>query len=355
MRKMLSELIALLPEAQCQGNGGAVITSITQDSRQVKKGSLFVCLPGSKVDGHDFAEKAVAAGAVALLADRPLTVAGAAVIVVPDVREAMGRIVPFFYDRPTEKLRLLGVTGTNGKTTTTYLLTAILEAAGYRVGLIGTIQSLIGDEKVPAKNTTPDVIELQELLWRMAEAGMDYVVMEVSSHALALNRVAGCEFDTAMFTNMTQDHLDFHKTFDEYAAAKARLFSLVSQGGSKTGKHAVINADDAACAIAEAVHAEKLAFLSDIEGVYKDKDDPSSLISELHVDEAQKLIDDGYVGGGMIPKLKNCIDAIEEGVNRVHILDGRIPHSLLLEIFTNKGIGTAILREDGEKYYNEHE
>ena len=116
-----------------------------------------------------------------------------------------------------------------------------------------------------------------------------------------------------------------------------------------------INADDAACAIAEAVHAEKLVFLSDIEGVYKDKDDPSSLISELHVHEAEKLISEGYVGGGMIPKLQNCIDAIEEGVNRVHILDGRIPHSLLLEIFTNKGIGTAILREDGEKYYDEHE
>ena len=116
-----------------------------------------------------------------------------------------------------------------------------------------------------------------------------------------------------------------------------------------------INADDAACAIAEAVHAEKLAFLSDIEGVYRDKDDPSSLISELHIQDARKLIEDGYVGGGMIPKLQNCIDAIEEGVNRVHILDGRIPHSLLLEIFTNKGIGTAILREDGEKYYHEHE
>ena len=116
-----------------------------------------------------------------------------------------------------------------------------------------------------------------------------------------------------------------------------------------------INADDAACAIAEAVHAEKLAFLSDIEGVYKDKDDSSSLISELHIQEARKLIEDGFVGGGMIPKLNNCIEAIEHGVNRVHILDGRIPHSLLLEIFTNKGIGTAILREDGEKYYNEHE
>ena len=116
-----------------------------------------------------------------------------------------------------------------------------------------------------------------------------------------------------------------------------------------------INADDAACAIAEAVNAEKLAFLSDIEGVYKDQNDPSTLISELHVQEAQALIADGYVGGGMIPKLQNCISAIENGVNRVHILDGRIPHSLMLEIFTNKGIGTAILREDGEKYYHEHE
>ena len=116
-----------------------------------------------------------------------------------------------------------------------------------------------------------------------------------------------------------------------------------------------INADDAACAIAKAVKAEKLAFLTDIEGVYKDPKDKDTLISELRVDEAENLISDGTVGGGMIPKLKNCIDAIEEGVNRVHILDGRIPHSLLLEIFTNKGIGTAILREDGEKYYNEHE
>lgn len=115
-----------------------------------------------------------------------------------------------------------------------------------------------------------------------------------------------------------------------------------------------INADDAACAIAEAVHAEKLVFLSDIEGVYKDQDKPETLISELHVNEAEALISEGYVGGGMIPKLRNCIDAIENGVNRVHIMDGRIPHSLLLEIFTNKGIGTAILREDGEKYYHEY-
>lgn len=114
-----------------------------------------------------------------------------------------------------------------------------------------------------------------------------------------------------------------------------------------------INADDAACAIASAMNAEKLAFLTDIEGVYKDPKDPASLISELHVHEAQKLITQGNVGGGMIPKLNNCINAIQEGVNRVHILDGRIPHSLLLEIFTNKGIGTAILREDEKRYYHE--
>lgn len=115
-----------------------------------------------------------------------------------------------------------------------------------------------------------------------------------------------------------------------------------------------INADDAACAIARAMKAEKLAFLTDIEGVYKDPDDPKTLISELRVDEAQQLMNDGYIGGGMLPKLQNCIDAIENGVSRVHILDGRIPHCLLLEIFTNKGIGTAILREDGEKYYHEN-
>ena len=116
-----------------------------------------------------------------------------------------------------------------------------------------------------------------------------------------------------------------------------------------------INADDAACAIARAMNAEKLAFLTDIEGVYKDPNDPSTLISELQISEAKEFIEKGYIGGGMLPKLNNCIDAIENGVSRVHILDGRIPHSLLLEIFTNKGIGTAILREDGEKYYHEHE
>ena len=114
-----------------------------------------------------------------------------------------------------------------------------------------------------------------------------------------------------------------------------------------------INADDAACAIAESVHAEKLAFLSDIEGVYKDQSDPETLISELHVHEAEELITEGYVGGGMIPKLKNCIDAIEQGVNRVHILDGRIPHCLLLEIFTNRGIGTAILDDEGSRFYDD--
>ena len=130
---------------------------------------------------------------------------------------------------------------------------------------------------------------------------------------------------------------------------------IAPTGVGANGETYNINADDAACAIARAVKAEKLAFLTDIEGVYKDPEDPSTLISELCVKEAEKLMTEGYIGGGMLPKLNNCIDAIRCGVSRVHILDGRIPHSLLLEIFTNKGIGTAILKDDGEKYYNEHE
>ena len=143
-------------------------------------------------------------------------------------------------------MRVVGITGTNGKTTTSYLVRAILRHAGRRVGLIGTIQAMIEDEVLPTSNTTPDIIVLQQMLAEMRTRGMDTVVMEVSSHALALGRVAGIEFDTAVFTNLTQDHLDFHKTMENYARAKAHLFELVSAPGAKEGKTAVLNADDAA-------------------------------------------------------------------------------------------------------------
>jgi UDP-N-acetylmuramoyl-L-alanyl-D-glutamate--2,6-diaminopimelate ligase len=157
-------------------------------------------------------------------------------------------IAPFFYDYPGKTMRMIGVTGTNGKTTTTNIVRAILRKAGFKVGLIGTINIMIEDEAIVAHNTTPDVVDLQRALYRMKEAGCEYVVMEVSSHALALNRVAGCEYDTAALTNITQDHLDFHKTLENYRDAKGLLFEHLHEG-KKENKTAVFNMDDASSPI----------------------------------------------------------------------------------------------------------
>ena len=165
---------------------------------------------------------------------------------VKELQPALDTIVPYFHDYPARKMRVVGITGTNGKTTTSYITRAILRKAGYKVGLIGTIQIMIEDEVLPIHNTTPDVVELQHTLAMMRDKGMDYVVMEVSSHALDQNRVAGIEFDTAVFTNLTQDHLDYHKTLENYMLAKAKLFDHVSEKGCKQGKTAVVNIDDAA-------------------------------------------------------------------------------------------------------------
>lgn len=248
MAKNLHELAGLMAGAEVRGSSDREIIQITYDSRQVVAGALFVALPGSKVDGHDYVEAACRQGAVAVLVQQEVTVPpGVTVIKVADTRAAMQAVAPYFFDYPSSKLRMIGVTGTNGKTTTTYIVRAILMKAGFRVGLIGTIQNMIGQQVLPVKNTTPDVIELQALLADMVEAGVEYVVMEVSSHALALNRVSGTEFDVGVFTNITRDHLDFHITFDNYIQAKAGLFRLLSApGGSKTVKTAVVNSDDPA-------------------------------------------------------------------------------------------------------------
>ena len=200
------------------------------------------------VDGHKFISQAVNAGAKAILTTRETVEvpAGVAILRVPDLNKALDTIVPYFHDYPARSMRIIGITGTNGKTTTSYITRAILRAAGYRVGLIGTIQIMIEDEVYPIHNTTPDVVELQHTLAIMRDKGMDYVVMEVSSHALDQDRVAGIEFDTAVFTNLTQDHLDYHKTLENYMLAKAKLFDKVSEAGVKNGKTAVVNIDDAA-------------------------------------------------------------------------------------------------------------
>ena len=239
--KTIREMALLVPGAVVRGDKSVNITGIEHDSRKVERGTLFVCIPGVHVDGHDFIPQAEAAGARAILTTRediepPYD---GAVLQVPDLGKALDVIVPYFYDYPSRNMRIIGITGTNGKTTTSYIIRSLLRAAGYKVGLIGTIQIMIEDEKFPIHNTTPDVVELQHILANMRARGMDYVVMEVSSHALAQNRVAGIEFDTAVFTNLTQDHLDYHKTFENYIKAKKLFFDRLPKEA-----FAITNVDD---------------------------------------------------------------------------------------------------------------
>lgn len=221
------------------------VSGLCYDSRKIKPGEVFFAIRGFKADGHNYINEAIARGAVVVVVEQIQEVEpGITQILVPDTRVAMGKMAAAYFDHPSRRLRVIGVTGTNGKTTTTYLIKSILEQAGYGVGLIGTIQVLIGSKVVPAQRTTPESLDLQALLAEMAAHNLDYVVMEVSSHALELNRTAGLEFDTAVFTNLTQDHLDFHHDFEHYFQAKAKLFAGLMQEHVKTGKTAVVNFDD---------------------------------------------------------------------------------------------------------------
>ncbi|MED4202680.1 UDP-N-acetylmuramoyl-L-alanyl-D-glutamate--2,6-diaminopimelate ligase [Neobacillus mesonae] len=222
------------------------ITSIENDNRKVQNGSLFICIKGYTVDGHDFASSAVKNGAAAVLAERPLDI-GVPVVVVKDTNRAMAVLADAFYGQPTQQLRLIGITGTNGKTTTSHLIEKILADRGQKTGLIGTMYTKIGDKTIETKNTTPESLTLQKTFHQMVEEGVETAVMEVSSHALDLGRVHGCDYDVAVFTNLTQDHLDYHKTMEEYKRAKSLLFSQLGNS-YEVGrpKFAILNADDAA-------------------------------------------------------------------------------------------------------------
>ena len=202
------------------------VAGLAYDSREVQPGDVFVCWKGLRHDGHDYVAEAYRRGAVAAVAERPVPGEGGLVI-VPDGREALALLSAAFYGFPSRRLRLIGVTGTNGKTTTTHLIKAVLEQAGHKVGLIGTIHHLIGNEVLQPHRTTPESLDLQRLLFQMAERGMEYAVMEVSSHAVVLKRTLGAEFDVGVFTNLSLDHLDFHGSLDNYAEAKARFFEAL--------------------------------------------------------------------------------------------------------------------------------
>jgi UDP-N-acetylmuramoyl-L-alanyl-D-glutamate--2,6-diaminopimelate ligase len=220
-----------------------LVTSVTDDSRAVASGSLFIAVKGERVDGHRYVTQAIDAGAAAIVAQESVDHKSLPFVKVADSRKALGFMGGRFYGDPSARLTMIGVTGTNGKTTTTYLCKALLGGIGRQVGLIGTVAYQIGDETISASHTTPGALELQGLLAKMCQAQMDTVVMEVSSHALAMDRTAGCEYDAAVFTNLTQDHLDYHRTMEEYFNAKLRLFTTLGQG-RKTGQRAIINMDD---------------------------------------------------------------------------------------------------------------
>jgi UDP-N-acetylmuramoyl-L-alanyl-D-glutamate--2,6-diaminopimelate ligase len=221
------------------------VSSVVQDSRRAGPGSLFVAVRGFHSDGHRFIPQALERGAVAVVAEEGADVetsGDAPVIRVADSRKALARLAAEFYGHPSTKLKVVGITGTKGKTTTSYLVRSIMETAGHSTGLIGTIGYRIGDRVVPAPNTTPESIDLQELLAKMVEHRATYCVMEVSSHALALGRTDGCIFEAAAFTNLAPEHLDFHGSMDDYFASKLKLFA-----GLGTDKTAVVNKDDARC------------------------------------------------------------------------------------------------------------
>lgn len=233
----LNEIINSLPAELISGNGDVEITGITNNSRNVKQGYLFVCIKGFKTDGHKYIENAVKNGAVAVALTDETDCFGASVIKISDARVFMAQASCVLYGNPSRKMKMIGVTGTNGKTTVTTLMKNVLDFAGKKTGLIGTNEIVMGNEKIEAEHTTPESCDLQRIFAEMVEKGIEYCVMEVSSHALELHRIDGTKFDAAVFTNLTHDHLDLHGTMENYLKAKAKLFDMAEVG--------IINKDDA--------------------------------------------------------------------------------------------------------------
>ncbi len=246
MIKNLNDLIKFLDIKQVYGSLDRKIEGITADSRQARKDFIFICIKGSKEDGMNYIPEAISKGASVIVIEEKVEIpTDLTVLIVPDSRRALAILSTQFYQNPSAKLGLIGVTGTNGKTTICYLVEAILKEQSFKVGVLGTIEYRLGTKIIPALNTTPQSSDLQRILAEMVEDKFDYVVMEASSHALVQDRIWGCEFDVGVFTNLTRDHLDFHKTFDNYLLAKTKLFERLGKNATKKlPKFAIINIDD---------------------------------------------------------------------------------------------------------------
>src|SRR6202790_2196587 len=240
----LKTLAGAIPVRQVIGPLDRAVESIAYDSRRVQRNGLFVALRGERNDGHEFIGQAIENGASVIVAEREEKNPRATCLLVENTRTALADLAATFYGLPTRRLKLAAVTGTNGKTTTTFLIKHICERANLRCGLIGTVRYEIGERVLPATRTTPESLDLQELLAQISSAGCKAAAMEVSSHALAQNRVRDLEWDVAVFTNLTQDHLDFHGTMENYFESKAKLFTGLAQQQKKQKPTAIINIDD---------------------------------------------------------------------------------------------------------------
>lgn len=247
----LSQLLSTLPEKTIHGDQDVNVRGLTSDSRQVRPGELFVAIKGLTADGHDFIPQALERGAVAVVAERksiPPDSSNVPLVIVPDSRAALAYLAAAWYGHPTRRMRVVGITGTDGKTTTVNLVHSILMAAGHKTGMVSTVNALIGGMSYDTglHTTTPDALEMQRFLAQMAEAGTEYAVLEVTSHGLDQHRVTACDFDVAVVTNVTHEHLDYHGTYQAYLEAKSRLFHALSTSYRKpeTAKVAVLNADD---------------------------------------------------------------------------------------------------------------
>ena len=237
----LNEILSKVKPLDIVGNAEVEITGVNIDSRRIEKGHLFVAIRGTQVDGHSFIQKATDLGAAAILCEQlpEECLEGVTYVVVDSTESAVGPVATMFYNDPTSKLKLVGVTGTNGKTTIATLLYNMFRKFGYKCGLISTVCNYIEDKAVPADHTTPDPIELNRLLAEMVEAGCEYAFMECSSHAIAQKRIGGLKFAGGLFTNLTRDHLDYHKTFENYRDAKKAFFDMLPKDA-----FAITNADD---------------------------------------------------------------------------------------------------------------
>ena len=234
---ILKSLLKGLDYEVIKGNEESKVQNIRYDNRKIEQGDAFVCVKGFKVDGHSFIGDAIKKGAKTLIVQEDVSVQeDITIIKVRDTRKSLAIMSSNYFGNPKDKLKIIGITGTNGKTTSAFIIKSILEKAGFMTGLIGTIANYIGNKKVDAVRTTPESYELHELFKNMVDAGVEYCVMEVSSHSLELDRVYGIQFEEGIFTNLTRDHLDFHKTFENYYNAKFKLF--------ERSNHSIINLDD---------------------------------------------------------------------------------------------------------------